>query len=98
MGNPTADLVTSLGTIRIELFADKMPKTTAHIIKLAKSGFYAGLHFPRVIKGSMAQSGCPHSKDPNSPRAGTGNAPGGTTEDEHPRTPSSRTSPARCRW
>ena len=84
MGNPTADLVTSLGTIRVELFADKMPKTTANFIKLAKSGFYDGLHFHRVIKGFMAQFGCPHSKDPNSPKAGTGNAPHGTIEDEHP--------------
>ena len=84
MGNPTADLVTSLGTMRVELFADKMPKTTANFIKLAKSGFYDGLHFHRVIKGFMAQFGCPHSKDPNSPRAGTGNAPHGTIEDEHP--------------
>ncbi|HUS68580.1 MAG TPA: peptidylprolyl isomerase [Kofleriaceae bacterium] len=84
MGNPTADLVTSLGTMRVELFADKMPKTTANFIKLAKDGFYDGLHFHRVIKGFMTQFGCPHSKDPNSPRAGTGNAPHGTIEDEHP--------------
>jgi cyclophilin family peptidyl-prolyl cis-trans isomerase len=84
MANPTADLVTSLGTIRIELFLDKMPKTAGNFIKLAKSGFYDGLHFHRVINNFMLQFGCPHSKDPNSPRAGTGNAPGGTIEDEHP--------------
>ena len=84
MANPTADLVTSLGTIRIELFTDLMPKTAGNFIQLAKSGFYDGLHFHRVINGFMLQFGCPHSKDPNSPRAGTGNAPGGTIEDEHP--------------
>ena len=84
MANPTADLVTSLGTMRVELFTDQMPKTAGNFIKLAKSGFYDGLHFHRVIKGFMIQFGCPHSKDPNSPRAGTGNAPGGTIEDEHP--------------
>jgi len=84
MGNPTADLVTSLGTIRIELFTDAMPKTAGNFIKLAKSGFYDGLHFHRVIKGFMLQFGCPHSRDPESPRAGTGNAPHGTIEDEHP--------------
>ena len=83
MGNPTADLVTSLGTIRVELFADKMPKTTANFIKLAKDGFYDGLIFHRVIKGFMAQFGCPHSKDPNSPRAGTGDSPFGRIADEH---------------
>jgi cyclophilin family peptidyl-prolyl cis-trans isomerase len=84
MGNPTADLVTSLGTIRIELFTDLMPKTAGNFIKLAKSGFYDGLHFHRVINNFMLQFGCPHSKDPNSPRAGTGNAPHGTIDDEHP--------------
>ena len=84
MGNPTADLVTSLGTIRIELFTDLMPKTAGNFITLAKSGFYDGLHFHRVINNFMLQFGCPHSKDANSPRAGTGNAPGGTIEDEHP--------------
>jgi len=84
MGNPTADLVTSLGTIRVELFTDLMPKTAGNFIALAKSGFYDGLHFHRVINNFMLQFGCPHSKDPNSPRAGTGNAPNGTIDDEHP--------------
>lgn len=84
MGNPTADLVTSLGTIRVELFTDLMPKTAGNFIQLAKSGFYDGLHFHRVINNFMLQFGCPHSKDPNSSRAGTGNAPQGTIEDEHP--------------
>ena len=38
----------------------------------------------RVIQGFMVQFGCPHSKDPNSPRAGTGESPNGTIADEHP--------------
>src|SRR5688572_24988377 len=82
MGNPTADFVTSLGTMRVELFADKMPKTTANFIKLAKSGVYDGLHFHRVKKGLMRQFGCTESRDQNSQKAGTGNATHGTTEDE----------------
>jgi cyclophilin family peptidyl-prolyl cis-trans isomerase len=32
----------------------------------------------------MIQFGCPHSRDPASPRAGTGNGPDGTIPDEHP--------------
>jgi cyclophilin family peptidyl-prolyl cis-trans isomerase len=32
----------------------------------------------------MAQFGCPHSRDPQSPRAGTGDGPWGTIQDEHP--------------
>jgi len=84
MANPTATLKTSLGDIEIELYVDKMPKTAGNFIELAKSGFYDGLHFHRVINGFMAQFGCPHSRDPNSNRAGTGNGPKGCIEDEHP--------------
>ena len=84
MPNPTALLETSLGTFTVELFVDKMPATAGNFVKLAKSGFYDGLHFHRVINGFMLQFGCPHSKDPTSPRAGTGDAPGGPIKDEHP--------------
>jgi cyclophilin family peptidyl-prolyl cis-trans isomerase len=84
MANPTALLETSLGNLRVELFTDKMPITAGNFVKLAKSGFYDGLHFHRVINGFMAQFGCPHSRDPQSPRAGTGDGPWGTIQDEHP--------------
>lgn len=84
MANPTATLETSLGTITIELYLDKMPITAGNFIKLAKSGFYDGLHFHRVINGFMAQFGCPYSRDPKSARAGTGDSPDGTIKDEHP--------------
>lgn len=84
MANPTATLETSLGTMTVELYLDKMPITAGNFIKLAKSGFYNGLHFHRVISGFMAQFGCPHSRDPKSPRAGTGDSPDGTIKDEHP--------------
>ena len=84
MANPTATLETSLGNFDVELFSDKMPITANNFIKLAKSGFYDGLHFHRVIEGFMIQFGCPHSKDPNSSRAGTGDGPDGPLKDEHP--------------
>ncbi len=83
MANPTALCETSLGNFKIELFTDQMPITANNFIKLAKSGFYDGLHFHRVIEGFMLQFGCPHSRDPNSPRAGTGDGPDGTIQDEH---------------
>ena len=41
------------------------------------------LHFHRIIKNFMIQFGCPFSKDPNSPKAGTGGPPHGTIADEH---------------
>jgi len=84
MPNPTATFQTSLGDFQVELYADKMPMTTQNFIKLARSGFYDGLHFHRVIDGFMIQFGCPHSRDPESARAGTGNSPDGTIQDEHP--------------
>ena len=84
MANPTATCETSLGTFTVELFTDKMPITAGNFVKLAKEGFYDGLHFHRVINNFMVQFGCPHSKDPMSPRAGTGDSPHGTIKDEHP--------------
>ncbi len=84
MENPTAVLETSLGKISVELFLDKMPITAGNFIKLAEAGFYDGLHFHRVINQFMIQFGCPHSSDPESPRAGTGESPNGTIEDEFP--------------
>jgi cyclophilin family peptidyl-prolyl cis-trans isomerase len=84
MANPTALCETSLGNFTVELYLDKMPLTAQNFITLAKSGFYDGLHFHRVIDNFMIQFGCPYSRDPKSPRAGTGDAPHGTIQDEHP--------------
>ena len=50
-------LETSLGTIKLELDADKAPLSTANFVQYAKSGFYDGLVFHRVIKGFMVQGG-----------------------------------------
>ena len=83
MANPTATFSTSLGDFTVELLADKMPITAANFVKLAQNGFYDGLHFHRVIDKFMVQFGCPHSKDPNSPRCGTGDSPFGRIKDEH---------------
>ncbi len=83
MGNPTAVFDTSAGTIKAEIFMDQMPVTGGNFVSLAKSGFYDGLHFHRVINRFMLQFGCPHSKDPRSPRAGTGGPPSGNIADEH---------------
>lgn len=82
MANPTATFETSLGNFEVELFVDQMPLTAGNFLSLAKSGFYDGIHFHRVIKNFMIQFGCPHAKDPNSPRAGTGGPPHGTIKDE----------------
>jgi peptidylprolyl isomerase len=84
MPNPIAVFNTSLGTFEAEIYLDKMPTTARNFLDLAKSGFYNGLHFHRVITGFMIQFGCPYSRDPQSPRAGTGGPPHGTIPDEFP--------------
>ncbi len=77
MANPTATLKTTLGDIRIELFADRAPKTVANFVQLTKKGFYNGVTFHRVIPGFMIQGGDPSGN-------GTG-GPGYTIPDEfHP--------------
>lgn len=82
MPNPVATFETSLGVFKAEIFLDQMPITARNFLDLAKAGFYDGLHFHRVIKGFMIQFGCPYSRDPQSPRAGTGGPPHGTIPDE----------------
>lgn len=72
--NPVAELVTTKGVIRVELFADKAPKTTENFVKLARQGFYNGTIFHRVIPGFIIQGGDP---------TGTGRGgPGYTIPDE----------------
>ena len=56
-GNPIAVIATTMGTIQVELYTDKMPTTTANFIKLANDGFYSGLVFHRVIDNFMIQGG-----------------------------------------
>ena len=84
-----AEIVTNHGTMKVELWHDKAPKTVENFIGLAmgtkewtnpKSGakstdnFYDGLIFHRVIKDFMIQGGCPVGN-------GTG-GPGFQFEDE----------------
>jgi cyclophilin family peptidyl-prolyl cis-trans isomerase len=57
--NPKATIETTKGTVVIELFKDKAPKTVDNFITLAKKGFYDGIIFHRVIPGFMVQTGDP---------------------------------------
>ena len=79
MANPMATFKTSMGDFTAELYADKLPITAGNFADLAKTGFYDGLSFHRVISGFMCQFGCPNSKDPMSPVAGTGGPAPGTS-------------------
>ena len=57
MPNPTATFETTQGNITCEIYLDQMPVTASNFIDLAKSGFYNGLHFHRVIPEFMDQFG-----------------------------------------
>jgi cyclophilin family peptidyl-prolyl cis-trans isomerase len=84
MPNPTAKFETSMGNFEAEIYVEQMPITANNFVRLVNDGFYDGLHFHRVIANFMNQFGCPHSKDPQSRRAGTGDSPYGSIKDEHP--------------
>jgi cyclophilin family peptidyl-prolyl cis-trans isomerase len=50
-------LSTNLGTIVLELDAEKAPITVENFLSYAKSGYYNGTIFHRVIDGFMIQGG-----------------------------------------
>ncbi len=55
--NPRVRMETNKGSLVIELFADKAPKTVANFLEYAKSGHYNQNMFHRVIAGFMIQGG-----------------------------------------
>ena len=72
--NNIVTLETSLGNIKIGIYDADAPKASANFIELARTGFYDGTIFHRVIDGFMIQGGCPEG-------TGRGN-PGYSFEDE----------------
>ncbi len=72
--NYIAHIDTNKGTIRVNLFADRAPKTVNNFVFLAREKFYDGVAFHRVIDNFMIQGGDP---------TGTGRGgPGYTWPDE----------------
>ena len=55
--NPVIEMVTDMGTVKIELYADKAPKTVENFLQYARDKFYDGTVFHRVIPGFMVQGG-----------------------------------------
>lgn len=54
-----AEMITEKGTMIIEFYEQDAPNTVANFVNLAKSGFYDGLKFHRVIPDFVIQGGCP---------------------------------------
>jgi peptidyl-prolyl cis-trans isomerase B (cyclophilin B) len=55
---------TSEGDMVVQFWTDAAPNTIENFKKLARSGFYNGTIFHRIVKGFMIQGGDPNSKDP----------------------------------
>lgn len=55
-----AVIKTDKGDMIAELYPEETPQTVANFANLAKSGFYNGLNFHRVIPNFVIQGGCPY--------------------------------------
>ena len=55
--NPEVELKTNMGTITLELYPDKAPKTVENFLQYVKEGSFKGTIFHRVINGFMVQGG-----------------------------------------
>ena len=55
--NPQVELKTNMGSITLELYADKAPQSVENFLQYVKDGHYNGTIFHRVISGFMIQGG-----------------------------------------
>jgi cyclophilin family peptidyl-prolyl cis-trans isomerase len=69
-----ARIVTSRGTISLELFADDAPLTVRNFASLARRGYFNGQEWPRVVPNFVIQGG--------DPRGDTSGGPGYAIRDE----------------
>jgi len=67
-----AIIKTSFGNIKFNLMTDIAPETVRNFSQLAKSGFYNGTLFHRIIPGFMIQGGDPNTKNPDKSTWGQG--------------------------
>jgi peptidyl-prolyl cis-trans isomerase B (cyclophilin B) len=63
--NEVAVIKTREGDMVVQFWTDAAPNTIENFKKLARSGFYNGTIFHRIVKGFMIQGGDPNSKDPS---------------------------------
>jgi len=63
---------TGFGNIKFNLVSDIAPETVRNFSQLAKSGFYNGTLFHRIIPGFMIQGGDPNTKSPDKSTWGQG--------------------------
>lgn len=78
--NPLVTVHTNLGDFTLELFPEVAPKTVENFVTHAKTGYYDGVIFHRVIEDFMIQGG-----DPTGTGMGGESIYGRTFEDEFSR-------------
>jgi cyclophilin family peptidyl-prolyl cis-trans isomerase len=54
---PRVKMQTSMGTMEIELYSDKSPRTVKNFLNYVNSQYYDGLIFHRVVSGWLIQGG-----------------------------------------
>lgn len=79
--NEYALIETNFGTMKMKFFPDVAPGHCANFKRLAKSGYYDGVRFHRIIPGFMIQGGDINSRDGNRSTDGMG-GPGYTIDAE----------------
>jgi cyclophilin family peptidyl-prolyl cis-trans isomerase len=60
---PVVVVETTKGAFAFETYPSEAPKTVAHILQLARKGFYDGQRFHRALPGFVVQWGDPRSRD-----------------------------------
>ena len=81
--------VRDYGTLLLELYPELAPLTVASFIELARTGFFDGTTFHRVVPGFMIQGGDPNTRDDDPGNDGDG-GPGFTLPDEPSAAPHTR--------
>ncbi|MEE8128620.1 MAG: peptidylprolyl isomerase, partial [Nitrospinaceae bacterium] len=72
LADDIAVIETRFGNIELEFFPEKAPGHVKNFKTLAKTGFYNGTLFHRVIPGFMIQGGDPNTKNPDRSMHGMG--------------------------
>ena len=79
--HPHVVIDTKFGSMEVELLPEVAPNHVKNFLKLARSGFYNGTLFHRVIPGFMIQGGDPNTKGEDKSKYGQG-GPGYTIDAE----------------
>ena len=84
LANKQVRIVTDKGVIVFDILGQEGPRAASNFIALARSGFYDGLKFHRVVPGFVVQGGDPLSRDESQKESWGRGGPGYKFADELP--------------